>query len=648
MINIRDLIDWLNARQAEYDAGHPTVSDEEYDEMYFKLVMLEGLLQEFYPDSPTQKIHYETKSALETVTHNHLMLSLDKTKDWDSFCNYFTKIDSSKDVVLMQKLDGLTLSLCYEEGKLISAETRGDGEKGEDVLHNAMVISSIPKKIKYKDRLVIDGEVVCSYENFEQFNSQYANPRNFASGSIRLLDAKECGRRNLTFLAWYVVEGLGDSLVENFNQLIDFGFHVVPWLTEMSEEGRDYLRKKVDYPIDGLVARFDSREFAESLGSTGHHPKGAYAFKFYEESAWTKLKEIVWQVGRGEALTPVAVFEPIELEGTTVDRASLHNYSVMKELLGECPYENEPIEVYKAHEIIPQIRSAERLDKESILAQNLTIIDGFAKDGSIQCPECNSYMQVVVNDSGVENVCCLNPECEGKLVNRIDHFVGKKGLDIKGLSKATIEKLINWGWLNNIEDVFSLVSYQAEWEDKDGFGEKSVQKILDAIEEGKNCTLEKFISSLGIHLIGERVAKEIVKHVSSWEEFRQLVDDGFNFAEWDSFGTEKAYYLSTYNYSLADSLVKYCNIQNSSKQESQDLLNKVFCITGKLINFKNRTELQSIIEEKGGKVTSSVSSNTDYLINNDVASESSKNKRAKELNIPIISEEEFIKNFLDI
>lgn len=647
---IREKIDWLNARQVEYDAGVPTVSDEKWDEVYFELQAEEKKSGIIYPDSPTQAIQFQTVSKLNKKRHNHPMLSLDKTKSIKEVSSFV----KGHDWLAMFKMDGLTCSLTYENGELIAAETRGDGVEGEDIYHNALVISSIPKSIPNKSTTVIDGEIICTKDIFNKyFTSEYKNPRNFAAGSVRQLSNKETFSRKLTFVAWDLIEGIEDIdfFMHRLEKLDDWGFTTVPRIgdVETVAEAVEWLNKEKEitqYPIDGYVFKFESKSYGEQLGRTGHHFKNAIAYKFYDETYFTRLKYVQWQVGRGEELTPVAIFDPVEIEGTTVDRASLHNYSVMKEILGENPYGGEPLEVYKANEIIPQIKSAEKLDYGDIVRAGGTTVDGL---GEIPlCPACGGVLEIIKSESGVENICCTNPHCEGKLINRIDHFVGKKGLDIKGLSKATIEKLIDWNWLNDIEDVFKLANHKTEWVNKNGFGEKSVKKILEAIEESKHCTLEKFISSLGITLIGERVAKEIVKHISTWEEFRQLIEEGFDFSEWDSFGVEKAYYLSTYDYALADRLIKYCIIQNSSKQESQELLNKVFCITGRLSNFKNRAELQAIIEEKGGKVVGSITNNVNYLINNDIESQSSKNKRAKELEIPIISEEDFIKNFLDI
>lgn len=647
---IREKIDWLNARQVEYDAGAPTVSDEKWDEVYFELQAEEKKSGIIYPDSPTQAIQFQTVSKLNKKRHNHPMLSLYKTKSIEEVSSFV----KGHDWLAMFKMDGLTCSLTYENGELIAAETRGDGVEGEDIYHNALVISSIPKSIPNKSITIIDGEIICTKDIFNKyFASEYKNPRNFAAGSVRQLSNEETFSRKLTFVAWDLVEGIEDIdfFMHRLEKLDDWGFTTVPRIgdAETVAEAVEWLNEEKEitqYPIDGYVFKFESKSYGEQLGRTGHHFKNAIAYKFYDETYFTRLKYIQWQIGRGEELTPVAIFDPVEIEGTTVDRASLHNYSVMKEILGENPYGGEPIEVYKANEIIPQIKSAEKLDYGDIVRAGGVTVDGL---GEIPlCPACGGVLEKIKSESGVENICCANPCCEGKLINRIDHFVGKKGLDIKGLSKATIEKLIDWNWLNDIEDVFKLTNHKTEWVNKNGFGEKSVKKILEAIEESKHCTLEKFISSLGITLIGERVAKEIVKHISTWEEFRQLIEEGFDFSEWDSFGVEKAYYLSTYDYTLADKLIKYCIIQNSSKQESQELLNKVFCITGRLSSFKNRAELQAIIEEKGGKVVGSITNNVNYLINNDIESQSSKNKRAKELEIPIISEEDFIKNFLDI
>ena len=351
----------LNMWTKAYDEGHPIVSDKKWDEAYFRLVDLENKANIHLPNSPTQKVVYEVQTELKKVTHNHPMLSADKTKDWDKFVQYF----GNKDVIGMLKLDGLTLSLRYIDGHLVSAETRGDGEVGEDVTMNATTIASIPKYIDYTDELIIDGEIICRYCDFAAFSDEYDNPRNFAVGSIRLLDPNKCKRRKLTFVAWHVVKGLTNNIVDNFNQLIKLGFTVTPWTSSFDWDAKEYLidcAKKLSYPIDGLVGRFMDREYGDSLGATSHHSKAIYAFKFYDEEYETRLLNIEWSLGRTGVLTPVAIYEDIDTGEGILNRASLHNLSILKETLGEKPYVGQKIWVAKMNQIIPQIIKSEKWD----------------------------------------------------------------------------------------------------------------------------------------------------------------------------------------------------------------------------------------------------------------------------------------------
>jgi DNA ligase (NAD+) len=628
---IRDLNNWTK----EYDKGTPIVTDEEWDRAYFELKNLEqesGITME---DSPTQKITYEVVTKLEKVKHNHDMLSLDKTKDWNEFVRYF----GNKAVDLMLKMDGLTCCLTYENGVLVSAETRGNGEIGEAILHNARIIKSIPKKISYQERLVIDGEVICRYQDFEPFSIEYKNPRNFASGSIRLLESEECAKRNLTFVAWNVVEGLeGNSFIDKLQDLLKLGFTIVPWASSLCDDAKEFLQneaKKLGYPIDGLVGRFDDIDYGTSLGSTAHHANAAYAFKFYDETYETELQDIEWSMGRTGQLTPVAIFKEIEMDGSMVNRANMFNINTMIDLLGEHPYVGEKLQVYKANAIIPQISSA---DKQESAELQLSIPS--------VCPICGEATEIEIFDSGTANLVCSNPTCDGKLINILDHFAGIKGLKIKGLSKATLEKLISWDWIENISDIFTLVNHKDEWILKPGFGVKSVTNILNSIEAAKNTTLESFISSLGIPLIGRTVAKELCKHINSYEDFREKVDNKFNFSEYDGFAGAKTDAIWNYDYTEADKIYPLLNIAEvtlNSVQHSCDGL--TICITGKLQQFKKRDDFKAWIEERGGKVTNSVTSKTNYLINNDINSTTSKNATAKKLNVPIITEEGFIKEF---
>ena len=627
----------LNMWTKAYEEGHPIVSDKKWDEAYFRLADLENKANIHLPNSPTQKVVYEVQTELKKVTHNHPMLSADKTKDWDKFVQYF----GDKDVVGMLKLDGLTLSLRYVDGHLVSAETRGDGEIGEDVTMNATTIASIPKYIDYTDELIIDGEIICRYCDFTAFSGEYANPRNFAAGSIRLLDPNECKKRNLTFVAWHVVKGLTNDVAKNLNHLVGLGFLTTPWTSSFDLDAKEYLidcAKELSYPIDGLIGRFMDREYGDSLGATSHHSKAIYAFKFYDETVQARLNTIKWQIGRSGVLTPIACFDPIEIEGTTVERASLHNYSVMRDTLGPCAYIGEPLQVYKANQIIPQILPVDdkwRYDYGYVISH----CGVSANDEPEFCPCCEKPVYRRVSDSGVENYYCENPQCEGKLVERLEHFCSRKGLDIRGLSEQTLEKLVDWKWVKSIKDLYNLSSRQGEWKNKLGFGEKSVDNILVAIENSKHTTLEKFISAIGIPLIGERVSKILAEKCENWETFRNLIEkDSFSFEEWDGFGYEMNRELKHFNYDEADELAKMFTFTVVEKAGNDVLKGKTFVITGKLS--RKRDEIKAEIESLGGKVGSSITAKTDYLIANQPEN-TTKYNTALAKGIPIITEEEY-------
>jgi len=658
---IRSLINELNRLTKLYDEGHPEISDKKWDDLYFRLQEMEKETGLIYPDSPTQTIYFEKVSELKKVKHNHPMLSLDKTKNFDdvrSFLDSFAWI-------AMSKLDGLTCSLKYINGELISAETRGNGIEGEDITHNAKVISSIPQKINYKKELVIDGEIICTYENFEQFKDSYKNPRNFASGSIRLLDSKECEKRHLTFVAWdcfcdkdfynnYLNEpyNIEKTLSLKLQILQDLGFIVVPNLTDcdvdLIDKTVNIIKENCTYPIDGIVFKYDNVNDYNAAGRTDHHFKGGLAYKFYDELYSTRLKTIHWTMGRTGVLTPVAVFDPIEIDGTIIEKASLHNVSIMREILGDCAYVGEPLKVVKMNQIIPQIIEAgPKYDYGYVIAHGGVS----ANDVIEKCPICQKEVIYKTSPDGVINAYCENPNCDGKLINILDHFFGKKGLDIKGLSKATFEKLINWEWVKSILDVFYLYNYDKEWIKKPGFGNKSVFKILNAIEEGKHTTLEAFISAIGVPLIGQTVAKDLSNYFKTYENFRNAVkDDSYHFYDLDNFGIEMNNSIKNFDYTEADEIFKILSIDNpiiNNSKVNNNLLGKNIVITGKLTKFKNRNELKNIIEQCGGKVIGSISSKTDILINNDINSNSSKNKAAKERGIPIISEIDFITHYIE-
>ena len=642
---IRTLIEYLNHHSKLYDEGHPEISDMEWDLKYYELNNLEKEYSIYFNDSPTQNISYEVVNSLEKVAHNHDMLSLEKTKALEEVKDFLGNVP----YLAMCKMDGLTCSLKYYDGILVSAETRGNGQVGENILHNARVIPSIPKNIPYKGVLVIDGEIICSKSDFKEFENDYKNPRNFAAGSIRLLDAGECAKRKLQFIAWDVIQGFEDSefVSDRLVTLKDCGFTVVPYCAYAADIQRDIdemimWADHYGYPIDGVVFKYDNVEYGRSLGKTSHHFKNAIAYKFYDETFGSWLTGIDWTMGRTGVLTPVAIFEPIDMDGSTVSRASLHNLSIMEELL-DIPYVNQKVEVFKANMIIPQIYSADKNPGEN---QHIQIPD--------VCPICGGKTEIKMDIDTKFLYCtkvlyCTNPSCDGKLINRLDHFCGKKGLDIKGLSKATLEKLIDWRWVSNSADLFELANHRAEWIKMPGFGIKSVDKILDAISAGKQCELSAFIAALGIPLIGSTASKELVKVFPTWDSFIGAIESGYHFWDIPNFGFEMHSAITRFDYTEAKKIYANYLVINSTELNSieveDSLANITVVITGKVNKFKNRDEFKAAIERRGGKVAGSISGKTSYLINNDVTSTSSKNVSAKKLGVPIISEDDFIEMF---
>lgn len=635
---IRDLIQYLNARTKEYDEGQPTISDQAWDQKYFELVELEKETGLIYPDSPTQSISYTIVTNLKKVEHSHKMLSLAKTKSIDDV----KKFIMNEDFVAMAKMDGLTCSLRYVNGFLVSAETRGNGIIGEDITHNAKVIKSIPQNINYLNELVIDGEVVCLDDDFIEFSKDYKNSRNFASGSIRLLDSNECAKRKLTFVAWDVIKGgETNSFISNLMFIKHLGFTIVPWVAENPSYAIKDLQEqchRIGYPIDGIVFKFDNIEYSKTLGETAHHFNNAIAYKFADEEFETKLLNIEWSMGRTGILTPVAVFEPVDDGDSIIERASLHNLNIMRETLGDYPYKGQKIWVCKQNMIIPQISKAEKIDLGHYYEDDLV--------SPSVCPICGQ--PTAINES--DQLYCTNPDCEGKFLNKLDHFCGKKGLDIKGISKTTLEKVIDYGWVNSFKDIFYLNTYVKEWAKKPGFGEKSVNRILAAIDQARTTTLDKFISAIGIPLVGQTIAKDLIKNgITTYEDLRQRVSDRFDFSVFDGFGPEKTFSLWDYDYSMADEVVKELTFISAdlaiASPDKSKLAGLSIAVTGKLEAFKNREEIKEFIEKNGGKMVTAVSSKTACLINNDINGTSSKNLTAKKLNVPIFGEKQFIEHY---
>ena len=645
---MNELIEKLNYYTKLYDEGHPAISDKEWDDMYFRLEQLEKETGIILANSPTTKIDYQVVNKLNKVTHNHPMLSLDKTKSIDDVLVFLNK----KDGIAMAKMDGLTCSIRYLDGKLVSAETRGNGIVGEDITHNIKFVKDVPLEIPIKKEIIVDGEVICNYEDFEDFSTDYKNPRNFASGSIRLLDSRTSAQRKLSFVAWDCIKGLDEckTLSEKLVELGNLGFMFVPYIVlpaDMTtniahiEHAITLIKKNAqDYfdPIDGIVFKYDDCAYYQSLGATEHHFRGGLAYKFYDEEYETNLRDIEWSMGKTGALTPVAIFDPVDDGESIITRASLHNYNILSQTLGT-PFVGQKIWVAKMNMIIPQIMRGEC----RIPMNGDEIILNFPGT----CPVCGgpTYLQ-----DGF--IYCDNPHCEGKFINKLEHFCGKKGLDIKGLSEATLQKLVDWGWVGNYQELFSLSNFRDEWVEQSGFGPKSVDKLLATIDDARNCELWQFIASLSIPLIGTTYAKEIAKRCNDWFSFRECIEKNYDFTTWDRFGYEINDSIHNFDYKEADDLAyKVLTIHNSlwidptatvSTVKFSEVAGKTFVITGSVHTFKNRDEVKVAIETRGGKVTGSVSKNTSYLVNNDINSTSSKNVKAKQLGIPIITEEQLI------
>ena len=555
------------------------------------------------------------------------MLSLDKTKDFNKIKQFI----GDNSFVVMEKMDGLTVSLTYANGALIRAETRGNGRQGENILSNAKVVNSIPQFIPVKDEVIIDGEMISTYENFEKFNNDYKNPRNFASGSIRLLDSSECAKRHLTFVAWDYVNCKEELFSTRLELLAQLGFIVVPYEVD-NWDCIETLKKKAEensYPIDGLVFKFNSIEYGFSKGKTAHHMGNAIAMKFYDEMYPTILRDIEWGAGRGDTINPVAIFDMVEFDDADVSRASLHNLSIINSIFGEDgPRRGQTIYISKRNMIIPCVESA----------------DPYPEGEKIEIPSiCPCCGNATVREADYESefLVCLNPQCPGKVINRIDYFAGKKGLDIKGMSEATIEKLIEWGWLNSCADIFTLNSYRSEWIKKPGFGPKSVDNILAAIETSEVCPLDKFICALGIPLIGATASKQLAKVFKNWNTFIEAVENGYKFYQIAGFGREMSQAITIFDFTEARFIAhNFITFKEDKNEKSSLLEGKTYVITGKLYN-TTREQMKDKIEQLGGKVVSAVSKKTTALICNENDATSTKAVKARELGIPIITEKYF-------
>ena len=638
------LIKLLNkAADAYYNSGTPIMSDAEYDIKMDELREFEEKTGIIFSNSPTQKVGASVLFSLKKVQITPKpMLSLGKCHSDVEVAEFA----NNQNMIAMVKLDGLSVRVKYNNGKLISANTRGNGVEGTDITEHIKQFQNIPLTIPNDKEYIIDGEAIIKIPDFETINKngEFKNPRNAASGALNVLETGLVKDRKLSFIAWDVIYGYSSD----FNYLSDkleeakaFGFEIVPYVfypdcgKTINDVNKELMSLNNEYPCDGVVWKYNNFIYGQAQGSTNHHFKDAIAWKPEIETTESHLRNIIWQGGRGNKLTPVAEFDPIEIEGSIVERASLHNYSIMVQTLGEHPWEGESIDVYKANLIIPQILEGhgdetghERIDIPSV------------------CPYCGQPI-TKEEHNGVIDLCCNNPSCDSKLINRLIHFCGKTGLNIKGLSKATLQMLIDNCWVSNFENIFQLDGIRDWWINQPGWGEKSVDNILNAISSSERTELWRAISAAGIPLIGVSTAKQLANYFGTWDDFREAVGH-FDFTQLPDIAEQTANKINNYDYAQMDVIMnKYITCAPIEVEEAQEQLleGKTFCITGSLTTFKNRDELKEKIESLGGKVTGSVTSKTSYLINNDLESTSSKNERAKKLGIPIISEEKFLKIF---
>mgnify|MGYP002551408218 CR=1 FL=1 len=649
IMRMKELVQKLDrAAKAYYQQDTEIISNREYDQMYDELQALEKETGTVLANSPTVSVGYEAVDQLPKEEHESPMLSLDKTKDREVLREFI----GEHKTLLSWKLDGLTIVLTYENGGLAKAVTRGNGVTGEVVTNNARVFKNVPLKIPYQGRLVLRGEAIITYSDFERINesiedvdAKYKNPRNLCSGSVRQLNNEITARRNVRFYAFTLVSADGvdfhNSRARQFEWLKEQGFDVVEYRTVTAstlDEAMEYFSTAItenDFPSDGLVALYDDIAYGDSLGRTAKFPRNAFAFKWADEIRETHLLEIEWSPSRTGLINPVAVFEPVELEGTTVSRASVHNVSILKELqLGI----GDTITVYKANMIIPQI--AENLTRSS----NLEIPE--------ICPACGQEARVI-RENDVEALYCMNPDCAAKKIKAFTLFVSRDAMNIDGLSEATLEKFIAKGFIHNFGDIFEIEKFRDEIVTMEGFGEKSFANLVASIEKARNTTAARLLYSLGIPGIGtanagliSRACGDDFERIKNVTRSELIEIDGIGDIMADNY---RAFFDNPEKRRIAEDIYAQVKIEKKAQQETganSGIGGKTFVVTGSLSHFKNRDELKELIAEFGGKVAGSVSKKTDYLINNDITSGSSKNKAAKENGVPIITEEQFIKDIL--
>lgn len=650
---MQGMVSILNeASNAYYNTGSPIMTDEQYDLRLEDLRQFEEETGFVLSNSPTHNVGAKVLTELNEVTHTSPMLSLYKCHN----VNELLKFINNKETVASIKLDGLTCRLTYENGVLVRAETRGNGIVGSDVTEHVKQFLNVPMKIDKVGTYILDGEAIILDEDFSEINQngEYKNSRNLASGTLAVLDTSLVAKRRMRFYGWNVVEGGSNSLKDNLAEAKLLGFDIAPhWFNGNNSYALnpDNLQSNIDYvfeyardngyPHDGVVFKYNDIEYGKSLGSTNHHFRDGIAYKAKDEVYKTELIDVEFTMGKTGVLTPTAVFKAVEIDGTTVERASLHNISILRSLnllIGDT------IEVYKANQIIPQV-------KRNISAEQRRYVEAIEAptiDGIEHCPICGGETKLVTENSSTVLIC-TNNNCKGKLLGKLTHFVSKNAMNVDGMSESTIEKFVELGWIEKFEDIYNLKYRFSDMVNLDGFGVTSVKKLLKAIEESKNTTLDRFIYALSIPMVGRSASKTISKYFNGdFDRFyNECVVHKFDYRVLDGFGEAIAESIDNYlneNCFEIGILSKYMNFEKPNVVSSSDSLKgKVFVITGSLNHFANRDEAKEKIESLGGKVSGSVSAKTSYLVNNDVASTSGKNKKAKELNIPIISEEELTK-----
>lgn len=648
------MINILNEASKAYYSGNPIMDDSVYDARLRDLQELERETGIIYSNSPSVNVGAKVLPNLPEVTHNHLMLSLDKCHTPQELI----KFSNNKELVASIKCDGMTVSLLYENGIFVRGESRGDGYSGNDITEHIKQFSNVPLTIDKYGTYIVDGEAVIMNEDFAEVNKngEFKNSRNTVAGTLSSLDTSVVSQRKVKFILWDVVEGgNSNSLKDNLKEAKSLGFDIVPfWFVpntanalnpENLQSNIDYVfefAKEEGYPNDGVVFKFDDIEYGKSLGRTEHHFKCGVAYKKEDDVHKTELTDIEWTCGKTGVLTPTAVFKTVDIEGSSVSRASVHNISILTNL---DLHIGDTIEVFKANAIIPQIKRNVSADERMALGKELDYIHIPST-----CPICGGNTEIK-QDNESKVLICTNDNCKGKLLGKLTHFVSKNAINIENLSEATLEKFIELGWLNDFKDIFTLKDHFTEMVKLDGFGETSVTKLLNAIESSKSTTLDRFIYSLSIPLIGKSASKTIAKYFDY--DFNKFLDNfgfwgGFDWTTLDDFGSAMSDSMDKF---ITDNVIryfvelpKYFSFEKpQTTPNTNNLFGKVFCITGSLNRFANRDEAKEKIEQLGGKVSGSVSAKTDFLVNNDINSMSGKNKKAKELGIKVIDEKELIK-----